>query len=161
MSGSEWKCFTKNSTDIERNAPESNLCIYTVSDFYDYKHILIGLRRAKGCVIDVWCVFIFLWKSNLSVWECKCSEELYSSMLLIWCPVNTVLLLFQSLTSLSSTSFFCFWGLDMYLFFFYFILSDFFFFCFLTALYCSGTLKVVLHSIGNGEPLFAMWCCLK
>lgn len=24
---------------------------------------------------------------------------------------------------------------------------------------CSGTLKV--HSIGNGEPLFAVWCCFK
>lgn len=41
--------------------------IYTVSDFYDYKHTLIGLRCAKGCVMGVRRVFIFLWKSNLSV----------------------------------------------------------------------------------------------
>lgn len=75
--------FYKNSAGKKKNKKKStciqSVCvcacvciyihkyIYTVSDFYDYKHTLIGLRCAKGCVMGVRRVFIFLWKSNLSV----------------------------------------------------------------------------------------------
>lgn len=62
------------------------------------KIILIGLIHAKGYVIEIRCVFIFLWKFNLSVGECKCSKELYSSQLLTLCSVNTVPPLFETLT---------------------------------------------------------------